>query len=154
MKIVDTLVNQVMARAASLNNSEAGTRKRTIRRPKAKSPISETPIKIAESPYAKRDSMISKKSTPALQTLSPLQKSLEKDASVFKNTNIVSKLSEKEIRIQVVSDEDKSEETQSPRIKPLLQSRATTTKSKSVKVLTPSVPEIVVPKVETKNNFT
>ena len=145
----------MMARAAATNSTMS--KKKTFRQNGAHSTISNQDDKLAESPEINRDSIMSKKTTP-VHTLSPTQKSLEKDASVFKNTNIVSKLSEKEIRIQVVSDGQHSdaEEMHSPdKIKPLLRSRDLgSMKSKSEKVFTPVKPQIVPPKVETKNNYT
>ena len=101
----------MMARAAATNSTMS--KKKTIHQHGAHSTISNQDDKLAESPEINRDSIMSKKTTP-VHTLSPTQKSLEKDASVFKNTNIVSKLSEKEIRIQVVSDGQHSEEMHSP----------------------------------------
>ena len=148
-----------MARAAATNSTMS--KKKTIRQHGAHSSLSNQDDKFDESPKINRDSIMSKKTTP-VRTLSPKQKSIEKDASVFKNTNIVSKLSEKEIRIQVVSDGEgqhsEADEMHSPdKIKPLLRSRdnmASSMKSKSEKIFTPVKPQIVPPKVETKNNYT
>ena len=139
--IVETLVNQVMARAAaSRASSLSRTKKSTIQQEEAQLESNQHEDELQDIPQAQRDSIMSKKTTPVPRTLSPSHKSEEMDASVFKNTNIVSKLSEKEIRIQVVSEHQPSEGALSPdKIKPLLKSRNTSMKSKSEKILTPSV---------------